>query len=204
LTYYGTLRAATSETTFYFGTYDNIPGNKAAGQLAFTASRAGASDWYSLQKFGISHNRSFANDVQVRGSLSGQMTKDLLVSGEQFGIGGADSVRGFAERELAADVGVRGSVELYSPDFASALNLGSEGSSTRVRALTFYDWGRVMRNKATILETQSHTIASAGFGVRIAVGSNLFIRLDFGIVRDPGGSVGRGDGLGHLNMSYLF
>lgn len=204
MTYYGTLRAATSETTFYFGTYDNIPGDKTAGQLAFSASRAGSSDWYSLQRYGISHNRSFANDMQIRGSFSGQMTKDLLVSGEQFGIGGADSVRGFAEREIAADVGVRGSIELYSPDFASALKFIGEGSNMRIRALTFYDWGRVTRNKATVLEVQSQTISSAGFGVRIAVGSNFFLRADYGVVLDPGGTVARGNGLGHLNMSYLF
>ena len=203
LTYSGTHRSAASETSFYFSTYDNLPGDrhKVAGQDFFTASRAGSSANYSLQRFGISHNRSFANDFQFRAAFSGQMTKDLLVSGEQFGVGGADSVRGFAEREIASDVGTRGSTELYSPDFATSLAFGA---NTRIRALTFYDWGRVTRNKASILEVQSQTIASVGFGFRVAVGTNVFMRLDWGRIVDPGGVQARGNGLGHLNISYLF
>jgi hemolysin activation/secretion protein len=202
VTYSGTHRSATSETSAYFGIYQNIPGPRDASLGAFNLSRVGADAWYFLQRYGISHNRSFANDVQLRASFSGQLTRDQLVSGEQYGLGGADSVRGFTEREIANDYGFRGSVELYSPDFAGILKPAL--SNARVRALTFYDWGRIQRNRPTILEVQRQSISSAGVGVRLAVGSNFFIRADFGIVVDAGGSQSRGEGRGHVNMSFIF
>lgn len=202
VTYSGTHRAATSETSAYFGVSQNIPGPRDAGLSAFNASRVGADAWYFIQRFGISHNRSFANDVQFRASFAGQLTRDQLVSGEQYGIGGADSVRGFTERETANDYGFRGSVEVYSPDFASAFKLA--GGNARARVLGFYDWGRVQRNRPTILEIHRQSIASTGVGVRVAVGTNFFIRADYGIVVDAGGLQSRGEGRGHVNMSFIF
>jgi hemolysin activation/secretion protein len=204
VTYSATHRAATNETSAYVGVYQNIPGPRDAGLIAFNATRVGADAWYFLQRYGLSHNRSFSNDVQMRASFSGQMTRDQLVSGEQYGIGGADSVRGFTEREIANDYGFRGSVEVYSPDFAGSLQSMGFGANTRIRALTFYDWGRVQRNRPTILEVHRQSIASAGFGVRVASGTNFFIRADYGIVIDAGGLQSRGEGRGHVNMSYIF
>ena len=205
LTYSGTYRTTASETNFYLGDYLNFPGTKgAANQDAFTASRAGADAAYQLQRYGISHNRSFANDMQFRASFSGQMTKDKLVAGEQWGVGGADSVRGFTEREVSNDYGYRGSVELYSPDFASVLQRVGAGANTRLRALAFYDWGHVKRIQPTVLEVSQQSIAGAGLGIRAAVGSSFFLRADWGVVIDPGGLQGVGWGQGYVSLSYLF
>jgi hemolysin activation/secretion protein len=202
VTYNATHRAATSETNAYFGVYQNIPGPRDASLGAFNATRVGADAWYFLQRYGISHNRSFANDVQLRASFSGQLTRDQLVSGEQFGIGGADSVRGFTEREISNDYGFRGSLEVYTPDFAGAFK--SATSNSRVRALAFYDWARAQRNRPTILEVHRQSIASAGFGLRFALGSNFFIRADYGVVMDAGGLQAKSEGRGHVNMSFIF
>ena len=203
LTYNGTYRTSASETNFYVGQSWNIPatGSGAASQDAFTASRAGADAGYSLARYGLSHNRSFANDVQFRASFSGQYTRDMLVSGEQFGVGGADSVRGFTEREVSNDYGYRGTVELYSPDFASGLGVGG---NTRMRALAFYDWGQVQRVRPAVFEVAQQTISGTGIGFRVAVGSSFFLRADWGIVIDPGGQQGVGWGQGYVSMSYLF
>lgn len=205
LTYRGTYRTAGSETNFYLGDYVNIPSTQgAASQNAFTASRAGADAAYQLQRYGVSHNRSFANDMQFRASFSGQMTKDQLVSGEQWGVGGADSVRGFTEREVSNDYGYRGSLELYSPDFASAFQAVGVDANTRMRALAFYDWGHVQRNRPTILEVSQQSISGAGVGIRVALGSSFSLRADWGVVIDPGGVQGVRDGRGYISMSYIF
>ena len=45
---------------------------------------------------------------------------DLLISGEQFGLGGAHSIRGFEERELSADKGIQASLEIYALPLAGA------------------------------------------------------------------------------------
>jgi len=73
----------------------------------------------------------------VRAAANAQQTRDLLIPGEQFGMGGADSVRGYYERETASDVGRRFSLEGYGPDFGSWV-----GSTWRARALLFADAAR--------------------------------------------------------------
>lgn len=87
------------------------------------------------------------------GLFEGQVAGEALIPGEQFGLGGVHSVRGFAERELSGDDGFRASVELWPPAVPG----------TSLRFLLFADAGRV------ILEEQSSdAIASIGAGMRRA------------------------------------
>jgi hemolysin activation/secretion protein len=80
----------------------------------------------------------------ARQPFTGQHTRQSLVTGEMFGIGGADSVRGFLEREHSNDKGHRGSLELYSPEIGPYLvrwtevqecwvSMTSAGSSACIR-----------------------------------------------------------------------
>src|SRR5947199_213538 len=77
------------------------------------------------------------SDFIMRAVANAQQTHHLLVPGEQFGMGGADSVRGYYERETASDVGRRFSLEGYGPDFGSWI-----GSTWRARVLAFADAAR--------------------------------------------------------------
>ena len=90
-----------------------------------------------LARWGFNHNRALPRDWQFRWGMSGQVTRDMLIPGEQFGIGGADSVRGFLEREIINDNGYRGTLELYGPDFGAKVPV----AGARMRALAFTDWG---------------------------------------------------------------
>ena len=101
--------------------------------------------------------------------MNGQVTRDTLIAGEQFGIGGADSVRGFLEREIVNDYGYRGTLEFYSPDFGSIVPL----AGARLRALAFYDWGAVRRIRPSVLEIHGQHVSSAGLGVRFSRGTNV-------------------------------
>ncbi len=202
LTYSGVHRSSSSDTNFYVGVYQNLPAGRDAGQQAFNASRTEANAGYFLQRYGVSHNRSFSNDMQLRASFSGQFTRDRLISGEHWGLGGADSVRGFLEREITSDWGFRGSAEIYSPDIASKFT----SSNARARLLAFYDWGRTQRNRPNLIigEGRGQHVSSIGFGARISLGSSLFLRADYGVVLDPGGLQGYYDGRGHVTLSYIF
>ena len=97
-------------------------------------------------------------DCQFRWGMSGQVTRDMLVPGEQFGIGGADSVRGFLEREIIDDNGYRGTLELYGPDFGGKVPV----SGARMRALAFTDWGVVKRVHPAVLELHGQHVGSVG------------------------------------------
>ena len=200
-TYTGSYRTAVSDTSFYGAVVNNLPGGNDGGSAAFFNTRPGARPGYLLWRWGASHNRAFANDWQIRIAMNGQMTRDQLVSAEQFGLGGMDSIRGFGEREIANDRGHRGSLELYTPDWSTALELTG---GTRMRGLVFYDWGRAQRNEPLPGEANQQGAGSVGFGLRLSRGTSLSIRVDFGIVVDKAGLQGRGDGHLHAAMAYIF
>lgn len=211
LTYSGALRKADSDTNFFVAVSQNIPGGNDGGTGAFQGdpytfparppARAGANPRYFVSRWGFNHNRALASDWQFRWGMNGQLTRDMLVSGEQFGIGGADSVRGFLEREIINDNGFRGTVEFYTPDFAGKIPLVA---GARMRALAFYDWGAVRRINPAPLEMHSQHISSMGVGVRFSRGTNISFRLDAATVMDSGGLQKIGDVRGHMSFAYIY
>ena len=207
LTYLGTVRKQDSETAFSLGFFKNI-GDGNDGMTAdfckplLRNNGLGdcASSTYEIWKASFSHTHAMPSDFQLRIAVNGQWTKDMLVPGEQFGLGGADSVRGFAEREISDDWGYRTSVEVYSPDFGGKTGI----SAARVRGLIFFDAGHVDRNHPAPAETFSQGVASYGFGLRFARGTDTALRIDYGIVADPNAVHTLGSGRLHASFSYIF
>lgn len=177
----------------------NLPGGSDGGDAAFNAVRAGASSSYALARYGADWTRSLPADWQLHLAANGQYTGHALVHGEQFGLGGAGSVRGFREREIAEDSGLRGTVELYTPDFGSRVQ-----SDLRARALLFYDIGRLTRNKPLAGETVHTGIASAGAGLRVSAGQHLGVQADLARVMDSGAQQGAGDWRLHVGITVSY
>jgi hemolysin activation/secretion protein len=175
LTYSGLLRTETSHFSFYGSAIANIPGGNDGTSADFQRSRAGATDNYSILRYGISYSRAFMYEWQARVAINGQYTSNALVAGEQFGLGGPDSVRGYLVREVVNDRGYAGQLELYTPDVARKMGLPP---SYRARLLAFYDYGDVSRNKALPSEQSGKSIASAGLGARMNYSKNLSLRFD--------------------------
>lgn len=210
LTYAGTYRKAESDSNFFVSVNQNLPGGNDAGTGAFQGNphvaparppaREGANPRYFLTRWGFNHNRALPRDWQFRWGMSGQMTRDTLISGEQFGVGGADSVRGFLEREIINDNGYRGTLEFYTPDFGKVAPV----AGARVRALVFYDWGALKRIRPSPIEMHGQHVASAGVGVRFSRGANLSLRLDAATVIDRGGVQGSGEIRVHASFAYIF
>ena len=210
LTYAGAYRKSESDSNFFVSINQNLPGGNDAGTGAFEgdpfttparpAARAGANPRFFVTRWGFNHNRALPRDWQFRWGMSGQLTRDMLISGEQFGIGGADSVRGFLEREIINDNGYRGTLELYSPDFGGVVPV----AGARLRALAFYDWGAVRRIRPAVLEEHGQHISSVGVGLRFSRGTNVSLRLDAATVTDSGGLQKIGDVRVHMSMAYIF
>lgn len=210
LTYTGAYRKGESDSSFSLSVSQNLPGGNDAGTGAFhgdpsvvparPAAREEANPRYFVTRWSFNHNRALPRDWQFRFGMSGQLTRDMMLSGEQFGIGGADSVRGFLEREIVNDNGYRGTVEFYTPDFGNVLPV----AGTRVRALAFYDWGAVKRIRPTVLEMHGQHVSSAGFGLRISRGTSLSLRVDAATVTDSGGLQKIGDVRLHASVAYVF
>src|SRR5262249_45136822 len=115
LTYSGLRRYSDAELSYYVSASVNLPGGVDGDADAFQRSRPGANADYTVYRYGANYVQSLPGDWQFRAALNGQYTNALLVSGEQFGIGGPDSVRGYILRELSSDRGYQTQVELYTP-----------------------------------------------------------------------------------------
>jgi hemolysin activation/secretion protein len=202
LTYAGLHRGVASETSFNLSAVQNLAGGNDGGTRAFEAARPGAPADYFVVRYGLNHLRAFANDWQFRFGLNGQAARDKLVAGEQFGVGGADSVRGFLEREVSNDSGFRGTLEFYTPDYAG--RVGWLPARSRLRALIFYDWARTLRFQPVFGEEHRSAIAAWGLGLRYSRSTNMSLRLDYGITTDAGGTQGKNEGRVHAGFAYIF
>jgi hemolysin activation/secretion protein len=188
LTYAGTFTAATAQTVLYFAESANVGGGSYGNTDALGRARVGAKARYNVARLGASHSRTLPGDWQLRARLDAQYSDEVLVGPEQFGIGGANSVRGFLERERADDRGHSGSLEIYTPELSAGLGL----KDWNLRLLAFYDFGRTSRVEPLPGEQVHNGIASAGFGMRLSQQKAFNLRLDLANIRDPEGTRVRG------------
>ena len=200
-TYQGTLRGDGSEAGFYVNFTQNVfPGGNDGADTDFKASRADARAGYRIYRFGANYSRAFTNEWQARLQMTGQYSNDALVTGEQFGIGGAENLRGFLEREVANDSGYRANAELYSPNFGAKLGW----TNVQSRVLGFFDWGNVSRNSVQPGEAHGQSLASVGVGLRANAGTRFTVRTDYARVIDAGGSQNKGHTRLHFSLSLIF
>lgn len=173
--YAGLKRMTASEWSFNASLARNIPGGNDGKASDFQATRFGANENYTILRYGTSFSHAFRNEWQARIAYMGQYTKDALVPGEQFGIGGVDTVRGYLPREAANDRGYATQLELYTPNFSDKVGLNDKWRS---RLVGFYDFGSVSRNDALPGELAGKYLASTGVGLRMAFGKTVSLRMD--------------------------
>lgn len=202
LTYSGNSRQEGQDLALTFGVHQNIAGGADGTTADFNrpGGRQGATANYTLWRYLLTGTQRLPADWMLRGALQGQLTRDALISGEQFGAGGVDSVRGFEERQVANDYGHRASVEVYTPDLGALAN----SADARTRLLVFYDAARLYRNLALPGETAAQSISSYGVGVRAGYGKNASLRLDFAVVDQGGGVRDAGDKMLHASFVGYF
>ena len=99
----------------------------------------------------------------------GQWASEPLISNEQFGIGGVNSVRGYHEGEIFGDTGWHVSLEQQTPQHVVGMVHGDEPLS--LRGSVYMDWAT-----AYLLDPQGRAGAielwGTGFGVAASVGSH--------------------------------
>ncbi len=198
LLYSGRLAQADGENSLSLGLVRNLAGGGKAAQVDFDRVRSGSDKDYVLAKAAATMSRAFAGDWQWRVAASAQWAHRPLVPGEQFGIGGAASVRGFLEREVSGDRGHQASFELYTPEWCDAAGLAGQ-----CRALLFYDVGAAARLKALPGEKKREGVASAGAGLRWSLGRQAAVQVDYARVLQSGASQDRGDWMLHARIGLL-
>lgn len=127
---------------------------------------------------------------RLTAQLDAQHTDYSLISGEQFGAGGIYSVRGFEERVLSADRGLRQSLELMGPNVASTFGKVFE----RLQFVGFVDAAQLKFNNPVPGSPVEPHLMSYGVGARFAFSPKHQFRVDLakvvsGVPIQPHGDV---------------
>jgi hemolysin activation/secretion protein len=177
LTYTANWRVTGHDLNFHFSMSQNIPGGNDGQEEDFKQQGArfevGTAN-YKLYRAGLNYVKVLPADWQFRTNLAGQFTNDALIAPEQFGIGGADSIRGFNERYASNDKGYKATFEIYTPDYGKTWGL----ADGRLRFLAFYDTGSLRRNFTTANEFDQASLDSGGLGLRLSYKTSFTMRFD--------------------------
>ncbi len=186
-----------------------LHGNTAAGGRNgspedFEAVRAGSTRSYKLARLSANIGTGPLPALWNAGftaQFSAQATRSTLVPGEQFGLGGAQSVRGYEEREVNGDNGGQLSIELVSPSLLES----AFGSPALLRVLASADIGHVNNPNGDSCQEgrASCRLGSLGLGMRYAQG-DASLRLDIARAFAAGPRTAKGDIRAHLSLSVGF
>ncbi len=162
----------------------------------YNTVRTGAEKSWSKVTYNLSYDVAFGQDWLLHAGLSGQSSSDLLIPGEQFGVGGSRSLRGFEERSVTGDSGQQVSLELWMPPLAG------------IRFLLFVDQASLDTNAGDVTPAESYQLSSAGLGLRWSWKQQLSLSIDYGQIIEGGGADATinqdGDSKAHLNLVYRF
>ncbi len=155
--------------------------------------------WSTVQ-YRFSGDYLFNKGWLMHMDLSGQVSSDRLISGEQFGVGGSGTLRGFEERSINGDEGHALRVELWTPSF----------SAYHIRLLVFADQAQVTLNESSAAANDGRVedLSSVGIGLRWSWKHQLSIDVDVGKITKEGGvdtEINRKDDTkAHVGLVYRF
>ncbi len=181
---------------FNVGARANIESGSENDAAAYAASRVGADPSWAAMIAGADVSRSIGRWT-VTARAKAQYTDEPLISGEQFGVGGIDSVRGFEGREITGDSGYSANLEVWAPPL----------KKTGLRFVAFVDAGHTEIENALPGEIEKQNILSSGAGVRWGWRDKFSLRLDWGYVLNGGDRSQEGatvDGDSHLHVSLFY
>ncbi len=167
----------------------NLSGGSHNTPDVYEQVRTGAARDWDLWRYNGYLNIALPAAMQLRLQLDGQYAHDPLIPGEQFGVGGSESVRGMEERALTGDSGQRVSIEIAAPPITEGLDL-----------YAFFDAGRIKRENAQAGEVQLDTLSSAGLGARWIWRDNLALSLEYGSAVQDASIDDAGQNKLHLNL----
>ena len=183
------------------------PGGLSAGNRTgvFRAARSYARANYAYVRGEVERTTRLPAGLSwiVRGT--GQFATANLLSSEQLGFGGAESLRGYEDHEANGDDGFILSNELHARAGRVASHLGWADATDRLDPLVFWDYG-IARSKTLLPGEAAHIeMSSVGIGLRYGFGATFSLRADYGWqLKDSGVSDGRRSSRGHISATLAY
>jgi len=189
------------------GVHHNLAfGGARSSQAAFDAVRPGSRRRYTLARINATLGTNLGESFAASARLAAQGTGQPLVPGEMFGLGGAQSVRGYEEREQSGDNGAAVSLELIGWNWGASLaERWTSWRGFELRPLLFADAGAVTnRDDAPCRAGLTRCpAASVGVGLRAAL-RDLQLRLDAARALKDGPVTREGHERVHASLLFNF
>ena len=185
----------------------NVLAGGALGQAQnFEASRPGSTPRYWVLSGGYQLVHSLENQSTVSWRANAQHSPHALISAEQFGVGGAFTVRGYAERELVGDRGVATSAEWSTSLPWPLQNAGQSAATPQLLGTVFFDAGLVNNHLGTVCKSGKTTcsIAGAGIGLTVSQGRRWSVKADLARALTAGTTTQKGNYRLHFLTSLAF
>ena len=192
LAYLGRFDRANSVLSGSIQYVHNLRGGSDNNDAAYSGNRASASRNWQAVRYSLDGQWQIAPWV-LAARVRGQYAAEPLIPGEQFGMGGASSLRGLREREATGETGVTATIEGLRP-------LPWEG----VSAVVFVNAGKVWVRDAAAGQQSRVFASSIGIGVRWTVARSLQLAVDGARVLDGTAVNGPGDWRVHASLVFRF
>jgi hemolysin activation/secretion protein len=153
--------AARSNTTLDFGVNFVVRALGGTDADQFDHKRYGASPSFFIFHPDLQRQQILPWNWSLVAKVDGQLASGPLISNEQYGAGGLDSVRGYTEAERLGDEGGRGSLELRTPQLLSGYS-----HFTQSYWYLFTDGARVRILDPLPAQRTGYDLASYGIGFR--------------------------------------
>jgi hemolysin activation/secretion protein len=108
-----------------------------------------------------------------------QLANSNLLSSEELGAGGVESVRGYDERTASGSIGYLLSSEFRSPPTGVIDRLFGASTGDQLQFDTFWDYGHVRQHKDSAGTPNSQTLASVGTGFHYTVDRFVDLRFEY-------------------------
>jgi len=193
LRYTGRVEKVKGNGGFYVEFAVNTGSGADNDDAAYGAVRAGAETNWTAVRYGADLDLALPKNWRFRGRLTGQIAGDPLIPGEQFGVGGVRSVRGFEEREVSGDSGRQLSAEVWTPPLIR-----------NIRVVGFLDMGWSRIKNAASDQSADEFLAGTGLGIRWFWKDKLSLSIDAALALDGADTTEAGEGKVHFNLFFRY
>lgn len=171
----------------------------------FRAARSFARADYAYARVVIERTTKLPAEFKWITRFTAQAANRNLLSSEQLGLGGYDTVRGYEEREANGDNGFILSNEVRTRPFSAVKWIGKEGIRDRLELLGFVDYGEASNHRLLPGEDEHLVLASVGGGLRWSIAPCLTVRAEYATqLVKSGVSDGRRERRAHVGVVVAY
>ncbi len=167
--------------TFSFGFSDFLG---ASDNVDSGAIRRGTGGQFFIYRSSLARYTRLPFDMTYAFRSQFQLTPDTLPSSEQLRLGGAFSVRGYAEGDYLADYGAFASNDIYIPTYFFPkdwkLPYSSEPLRQQIQGVAFFDFGGGQLRSVNNGEDPSKFLVGMGGGLRVHLFDRVYGRFQWG------------------------